>query len=176
MTRSFKRYEVLTYLSTYSLEMFMFERFPKCAPQPNKLPTFHEKKFVVNEAGNLVLDKDMKEQPLPCKYLRTDMWRRCGRARQLGLVLDREEEFVFRPYVAAVVGISRGVSYPGEDVVMNSEDGELMLAGAWALPKVLPRDDEGFEKLFSFSVGYSPQQVAKQLGYDQVAARIVSDI
>ena len=65
MTRSFSRYEVSTYLSTYFLEMFIFERFPKCAPKPNKLPAFHEKKFIVDEAGNLVLDEDGKEQPLP---------------------------------------------------------------------------------------------------------------
>ena len=57
------------------------------------------------------------------------MSRRCGRARQLGLVLHREEEFAFRPYIATVVGNSRGASYPGEDVFMDSKNGELVLAG-----------------------------------------------
>ena len=50
--------------------------------------------------------------------------------------------------------------------MLSPEEGELMLADAWAIPGVLPRYDEGFEKPFNFSMGYNPQRVARQLGYD----------
>ena len=74
------------------------------------------------------------------------------------------------------LGITRDIPYPGEDVMLTVEDGELMLAGAWAIPGVLPRYDEGFKKPFNFLMGYNPQQVARQLGYDQAAARIIPDV
>ena len=72
-------------------------------------------------------------------------------------MMDKEEEFMCRPALAAVTGISQGASYPGEDVFMDAGDGELVLAGAWALAGVLPRYDEGFEKPFHYSMSHNPQ-------------------
>ena len=48
--------------------------------------------------------------------------------------------------------ISRDASYPAEDVFVNPEDGKLVLPGAWALPEVLPRYNEGFKKPFHFLI------------------------
>ena len=87
--------------------------------------------------------------------------------------MDDEGEFVIRPYVATVARISRGASYSGEDVFVDYEDGELVLDATWALPRVQSKYDKGFEKPFQFSVGYNPQQVARQLGYNQVTTCIV---
>ena len=55
------------------------------------------------------------------------------------MVLDDEEEFMFRPYMVAFAGISRVASYPGEDMFVDLDDKEFVLAAVWALPKVLLR-------------------------------------
>ncbi|KAI8527843.1 hypothetical protein RHMOL_Rhmol12G0105500 [Rhododendron molle] len=152
--RSCGRYELPIYVATNFLHMFLFERFPKVAPEPNN--------FGADDGGG---------EGEPCRNVcRSARWSGSGVREVRGSiadVLDVEEEFVARPYVNTPKGVFRFNVYSEEDVVAFANKDDASMTELFRMSCMMRGELPYFVNGKYGSVTYDPMRVARQFGFDQ---------
>ena len=149
MEKSLGRFDLPTHLCTPFLQMFFYERFPSAAPMPKK---------VLRESG---------QSPAS----RCARWASGKCVEPLSAVLDIEERFVARPYIAGADndGVYCLGAYAAKDVTVHGSrakswtENQIFLAlitMSGLLPAVT--NSGGFT-----AVDYCPARVVRQFGYDK---------
>ncbi|KAG5523152.1 hypothetical protein RHGRI_035090 [Rhododendron griersonianum] len=152
--RSCGRYDLPIYVATNFLHMFLFERFPKVAPEPND--------FGGDDGGG---------EGEPCRSVcRSAQWSGSGvRDVRGGIadVIDIEGEFVARPYVNTPKGVFSLNVYSEEDVVTFANKDDASTAELFRMSCMIRGELPYFVNGKYGSVTYDPMRVARQFGYDQ---------
>ncbi|KAF7153003.1 hypothetical protein RHSIM_Rhsim01G0106400 [Rhododendron simsii] len=152
--RSCGRYDLPIYVATNFLHMFLFERFPKVAPQPND--------FGASNSGG---------RGDPCRNVcRSARWSGSGIQGVRGSiadVLDVEGEFVARPYVTTPKGVFPFNVYSEEDVVTFANKDDASTAELFRMSCMMRGELPYFVNGMYGSVMYDPMRVARQFGFDQ---------
>ncbi|KAI8534241.1 hypothetical protein RHMOL_Rhmol10G0074400 [Rhododendron molle] len=148
------RYDLPIYVATNFLHMFLFERFPKVAPEPNN--------FRADDGGG---------EGEPCRNVcRSARWSGSGVRKVRGSiadVLNVEEEFVARPYVNTPKGVFAFNMYSEEDVVAFANKDDASTAELFRMSCMMRGELPYFVNEKYGSVTYDPMRVARQFGFDQ---------
>ncbi|KAG5528472.1 hypothetical protein RHGRI_029232 [Rhododendron griersonianum] len=152
--RSCGRYDLPIYVAANFLHMFLFERFPKVAPEPND--------FGGDDGGG---------EGEPCRSVcRSAQWSGSGvRDVRGGIadVIDIEGEFVARLYVNTPKGVFSFNVYSEEDVVTFPNKDDASTAELFRMSCMMRGELPYFVNGKYGSVTYDPMRVARQFGYDQ---------
>ncbi|KAF7113578.1 hypothetical protein RHSIM_RhsimUnG0112000 [Rhododendron simsii] len=152
--RSCGRYDLPIYAATNFLHMFLFERFPKVAPQPND--------FGASNSGG---------RGEPCRNVcRSARWSGSGIRGVRGSiadVLDVEGEFVARPYMTTPKEVFPFNVYSEEDVVTFANKDDASTAELFRMSCMMRGELPYFVNGRYGSVMYDPMRVARQFGFDQ---------
>ncbi|KAI8530088.1 hypothetical protein RHMOL_Rhmol11G0028200 [Rhododendron molle] len=152
--RSCGRYDLPIYVATNFLHMFLFERFPKVAPEPNNFGA-----------------EDGVGEGEPCRNVcRSARWSGSGVREVRGSiadVLDVEEEFVARPYVNTPKGVFPFNVYAEEDVVAFANKDDASTAELFRMSCMMRWELPYFVNGKYGSVTFDPMRVARQFGFDQ---------
>ena len=110
--RSLGRYNLVSYLDTMFLHMFIYEHFPHIAPIPKPYSAFCKDIYESDDEDNFRLDGEGKKNKKRDILLRMDRRSETRSPGNLGLVIDLEKEFCFRPYMKEYSGIAKPFFYP----------------------------------------------------------------
>ncbi|KAE9452525.1 hypothetical protein C3L33_15575, partial [Rhododendron williamsianum] len=152
--RSCGRYDLPIYVATNFLHMFLFEQFPRVAPEPND--------FGVDDGGG---------KGEPCRNVcQSARWSGSGvRDVRGGIadVIDIEGEFVARPYVNTPKGVFPFNVYSEEDVVAFANKDDASTAELFRMSCMMRGELPYFVNGKYGTVTYDPMRVARQFGFDQ---------